>query len=230
MKQLLLLILYGFTITLVSCDVQLEPNVRILAKGTVTDQDNLPISNAKISVQTRRSNYSFGEEQYVIGEGYSDNDGSFSILSFYDKDMDFAIEIDAGENYSTYVYKTNTLDFTPLDLTFNLESIALKRLANFNFNMVRTSGDSNSINYSIKYIEDFCLEYYEGMQLNASQSMCYQEYILNRSANDDNPNYDTTLRVPFGETVQFTYTINDEPEITEMITINQENYDFTFSY
>ncbi|WP_458628416.1 carboxypeptidase-like regulatory domain-containing protein [Winogradskyella sp. PC D3.3] len=217
-------------LTAVSCEVRLEDDTRILVEGTIKDQNNSPISNAKISVQTRRSNYSEGENQYILGEGYSNSDGAFSVISLYDGDEDFAIEVDGGENYSTYVYKTNTINFTPDDLTFNLETVSLKKTANFNYNMVRTSGESNTLRYSFKYIEGFCLEYYEGTTLNEYQSSCYQERVVGQFLNDNNPDIEWLLSIPFGEDVEFTYSINDEPEITEIITINQENYDFTFSY
>lgn len=213
-----------------SCETKLEDNIRILTEGTIKDQDNLPISDATINVLTKRGNYSGGENQYVIGSGYSTVDGSFSVISFFDKDEDFAIEIDAGEAYSTYIYKSNTVEFTPLDLTFNLGTVNLKKLATFNYNIVRTSGESSSINYSFKYIEGFCLEYFEGTTLNEFQSVCYQERIISQILNDNNPDYEWLLRVPFGEVVEFTYSINEEPEITELITINQNNYDFSFTY
>ena len=217
-------------LTAVSCEVRLEDDTRILVEGTIKDQNNSPISNAKISVQTRRSNFSGGENQYILGEGYSNSDGVFSVISLYDGDEDFAIEINGGDNYSTYVYKTNTINYTPLDLTFNLETVSLKKLATFNYSMVRTSGETNTLRYSFKYIEGFCLEYYEGTTLNEYQSSCYQERVVGQLLNDNNPDIEWLLSIPFGEVVEFTYSINDEPEITELITINQDSYDFTFNY
>jgi len=219
-----------FLMTVLSCEVQLEDNTRIFVKGTIKDQDNGPISEAKISVLTKRGNFSGGENAYILGEGYSGSDGMFSVISFYDKDEDFAIEVAFGEAYSTYVYKSNTLDFTPTDLTFNLETVTLKKLANFNYNIVRTSGEANTITYSFKYIEGFCLEYFEGETLNELQSVCYQERFISRTLNDNNPDYEWLLHVPIGEVVEFTYSINDTPEITELITITEDNYDFTFTY
>ncbi|WP_179316689.1 hypothetical protein [Winogradskyella undariae] len=217
-------------LAVLSCEVRLEDNTRVLVEGKIIDQDNLPIVDAKISVLTRRGNFSGGQNQFILGEGYSTLDGTFSVVSFYNKDEDFAIEINAGENYGTYIYKTNTLDFTPSDLTFNLETVRLKRLANFNYNIVRTSGEGNSISFRFKYNEGFCLEYYEGTTLNELQSICFEEHILNRALNDGNPDAESVLRVPLDESIEFVYTINNGSEITEIITINEENYDFTFNY
>lgn len=217
-------------LTSFSCDVYLEDDTRILVEGTILDQNNSPISGAKISVQTKRSNYSGGENQYILGEGYSNADGYFSVISLYDGDEDFAIEIDGGDTYSTYVYKTNTLDYTPLDLTFNLETVHLKKTATFNYNIVRTSGESNTLRYSFHYMESFCLEYYEGTTLNEFQSSCYQERVVSQTLNDSNPDVEWLLNTPLGEAIEFTYSINEQPEITEVITINQANYDFTFNY
>ncbi|SDG83869.1 hypothetical protein [Winogradskyella thalassocola] len=219
-----------FLTTVLSCEVHLEDNTRILVEGIIKDQDNMPVPDAKVSVHTRRSNFSGGENPYLLGEGYSASDGTFSVTSFYDKDEDFAIEIALNESYSTYVYKSNTLNFTPIDLTFNLETITLRKLANFNYNIVKTSSASSAITYSFRYVEGFCLEYFEGGTLNELQSVCYQERFISKTLNDDNPDYEWLLQVPIGEVVEFTYSINDEPEITEFITINESSYDFTFNY
>ncbi|WP_178986591.1 carboxypeptidase-like regulatory domain-containing protein [Winogradskyella helgolandensis] len=219
-----------FLMTVLSCEVQLDANTRILVEGIVKDQDNVPISEAKISVLTKRGNYSSSENQYILGEGYSNADGHFSVISLYDGDEDFAIEIDGGDTYSTYVYKTNTLEYTPLDLTFNLETVNLKKTATFNYDIVRTSGTSNTLSYSFKYLDGFCLEYYDGSTLNEYQSSCYQEHVLGQFLNDNNSDTEWSFSLPLGEVVTFTYSINDEPEQTEFITINQDNYDFTFNY
>jgi len=230
MKLLFKLLTICVLVTILSCEVHLEDNTRILVEGTVRDENNSPISSAKISVLIKRSNYNNGENQYILGEGYSNFEGEFTVTSLYDKDEDFAIEIDGGDNYSTYVYKTNTLEYTPLDLTFNLETVSLKKLASFNYHIERTSGESNTLRYTFKYIKGFCLEYYEGTTLNEFQSSCYQEQVVSQFLNDSNPDVEWLLSIPFGDVVEFTYAINDEPEITEFITINEDNYDFTFTY
>ncbi|WP_040756555.1 hypothetical protein [Winogradskyella psychrotolerans] len=231
MKLLFKFFLIPFFLTAVlSCEVHLEDNTRILVEGTIKDQDNMPVPDAKVSVHTRRGNFSGGENSYLLGEGYSATDGTFSVISFYNKDEDFAIEVAFGETYSTYVYKSNTLNFTPVNLTFDLGTVSLKKMASFNYNIVRISGESTSITYSFRYIEGFCLESFEGETLSEYQSACYQERFIAQTLNDNNPDYEWLLQVPLGEIVEFTYSINDEPEITEFITINEDNYDFTFSY
>ncbi|WP_299121731.1 hypothetical protein [uncultured Winogradskyella sp.] len=227
-KKLLLL----FILTpLLTCEVRLENDTRIMVTGVVLDQNNSPIPEAKISIATKRgSGIGGGQSQYILGEGYSKSNGSFSVISFYDKDEDFAIEVDAGEIYSRYVYKNNTEDYTPVDLTFSLGEITLKKLANFNYNVIRTSGDGNTITFRIRYIDPVCLETYEGTILNELQTYCFQEEVINRSLGNNLPNLESNLRVLFGESIEFAYSINDEPEITQIITIDEENYDFSLNY
>ncbi|MEP5255871.1 MAG: hypothetical protein ABJQ39_12485 [Winogradskyella arenosi] len=215
---------------LCSCEVQLEDNMRIVVKGQVQDQYQAAIPEAKITVQTRRGNYSGSQSSYVLGEGYSTADGQFSVISFYDGDEDFAIEVSAGDDYSSYVYKQNTVNFTPSDYTFNLETVALKAMADFNLKVLRTSGEGNTLTYSLTYTEGFCLEFYEGEQPNPYDNTCYPQRMVSQQLNDNGPDIEKTYRVPIGEPVVFTYSINDEPEITEIITVNTASYDFSFSY
>ena len=219
-----------------SCDVKFEPNVRVLATGLVIDELGEPISGAEISVYTRKSTGIFlapapsGTNEFLLGSNYSNENGEFNVVSLFDRDSDFSIVILKDNTYTSYEYATNTVSNVPDNLVFNLETITLKRIGALNYNISRVSGEGNSLQVSFKFTDTNCLEYYNENGLDTSQSYCFEEQILSRTLNDDNPNLDGSFKTPYGTEVEFTYAINEQETITEIVTINQDNYDFTFNY
>ncbi|WP_430467247.1 hypothetical protein [Winogradskyella ouciana] len=219
-------------ISLLGCETRFEDNTRILVNGVIKDQSDLAVQDAQINVYTRRvTSFLGGESEFLLGSNFSDSNGEFSVVSLFDEDEDFSIEIDAGETYSKYVYRTNTVDFTPTDFTFNLETVTLQKLSKVNYSVTRTSGDGNSIQYTFRFINGFCSEVYEQGVLNPEESQCNTLQFLNGSLNDNNPDREGSFDAPIGTQVEFTYSINEAPETTEIFTINDNSVnEFTFTY
>lgn len=222
--------------TFYSCSTRFEDDIRVLVKGKVVNSFGEPIADAEVSVYTRRGRGIFfapgpsGSDDYVLGRNYSDSNGDFSVTSIFDKDEDFSIGIDAGDEYGKYGYYTNTEDYVPSDFVFNLETVTLKNISNVNYNISRVSGEGNTLRYSFKYENDYCEEYYEQETLNEDQSYCYADVFENRLLSDNQPDLESSFSTTNGSTVEFIYSINDQPEITETFTITDPTYEFTFSY
>src|SRR5690606_36583562 len=123
---------------------EFEKNTRILSKGVLQNQNGEPLSAIEVSVYTRAFNgefYVFGsnEDDYLLGNGFSNANGLFSVTSQFDKDDDFYIYVNGGDNYSSYIFKTTTEDYIPNDLTFDLGSITLEKLATVQFKITNTT-------------------------------------------------------------------------------------------
>lgn len=230
------LLFFGLLIMLQNCETRFEDDTRILVKGTIEDGLGNPIPDVEISVY-RGELFVFlfaplpsFDDEYLLGQNYSNSEGEFSVTSLYDKDQYFKIILDAGDAYTQYIYQSNTEDYIPSDLTFNLDAVTLYKLGTLNFAISRTSGDGNSIEYTFRYSSPLCVEYYEEEIINIEESNCYRDEFFNGTLNDENPNIESQFNVSVGTQVEFTYSVNGAPEITETFIINQENYEFTFSY
>ena len=217
---------------LISCGPpEFENNTRILVKGNLVDQDNSPLNNLEISVNTRKPTSLFsGESHFVLGSGFSQLDGSFAVTSLFDRDNDFSIEIDGEDNYSTYVYATNTEDYVPENFTFNLQTIILYKLSNITYNIERTSPVGTTLRFSFGFQDKDCIEYYDEGAINPTYSNCYQERTLVRTLNDNLPDMSGSFTSLLGSTVVFTYSINEEPEQTQIFVLDQVNYEYNFNY
>lgn len=224
------LILFLFS---VGCTPEFDSNKRILVTGIVLDSEGQGISGSQVNVYTKRSSgflYAFGQDEYLLGSGTTSLDGSFNITSLSDRDNDFAITVDGGQDYSNYVYATETQDFSPTNLTFDIGNVNLLNKAVVDFSIARVSGSSNSISYSFSYQNPECFEVYEEGVLNQDLSDCYSERITGGASNENNPDMDGQLITTLGSVVTFNYSINEEPEVSETFTVDQVNFTYDFTY
>ncbi|WMI66802.1 hypothetical protein RBH94_06455 [Aestuariibaculum sp. YM273] len=212
---------------------EFERNTRVLVKGKMIDENNQPISEVEISVYTYRfSGYIFDaiEDEYLLGLGKSKTDGSFEVVSLFDKDEDFAIVINGNEKYTNYTYLSSTTDHTPEDLVFDLEDKQLKSVSKVNYSISRTSPEGTTFRFSFQYSDINCIEYFNEGVLEPELSRCFFEANSGSFLNDTYPDYSNSFLTPIGTVVEFHYSINDQPEIIETFTVDQENYEFEFSY
>ena len=212
----LLFLLFG-------CEVQFEKNTRILVTGKTVDENNLPVEDVSVKVFTRDS-------QYLMGSGLSSANGNFEVISFYDQDDDFIIEIEFDNTFSTYSYRMNTEGFTPENFTIDLGQVPINRLANFNLNITRVSPPDTELQFSLLYIAPECNFLAVDGSIDLGQSQCFESFSLSRLLNNNNPDISRNINTLLGSEVVFTYSANGNPSISETFIINQTDYEFNFSY
>ena len=205
----------------------IENDLRILVKGKVVNQ-GLAIGSAEISVNTDSGGY--GANMVKLGGGTSNPDGTFEFVSLYGQNEFFEIEVSYQDNYSSYLYLTNSENYYPQDLTIDIGTIELREIANFNYNFTRTSPQGTTLEYTMFYTNPNCVEYFENNVLNPVQSSCYEQFTFSRTLNDINSEVNQSLSVPLGSNIEFSYSIAGGALITEIITVNQSNFDYDFSY
>lgn len=207
---------------------QVDNNIRVLVKGTVVDQQDNPLPNAHIKIYVDAVSY--GSSRVLLGQGFSDDTGRFSITSLFGANDIFLITISAGDAYASYSYRTSTKSYLPEDLTFDLQTIELSKLANFNYVITKTSSEDVVFNYSFKYIAPICNVFYEDEILDNYNSYCYEETQLARQLNAESLHVDKIILVPLQSQIEFTYSINDAAPQNQTFTINSEDYAFQFNY
>lgn len=232
-KGLLLL----FILFLLQCEVPFENNARLLIKGQIVDENNQPISNSQINVFVRRgenflynSDPSNEDSGVLLGATTSDIDGTFSLITLLGKDEDFVIEVYGGEDFSKYMYRTNTEAYIPDDYLIDLETISLPKKAFFEFNIIRSSPAGTELQYNFNYTSIPCLEVYEDGVLNEVETSCYKQMNRSRFLDDERPDASGDFLSFLGANVIFTYSINDQPEVVEVLTIDDINFEFNFNY
>lgn len=203
-------------------------NTRVLVKGRVVDADNNPVSNAIIQVYTIGSSYS--SDTILIGSGETNSTGDYEITSLFGRNESFSIEIELDNTYSRYAYRTNTINYTPENLTFDIPDVTLVKLSNFNYDISRTSGLDTTLSYSFNFISPECVEFYDEGELNSDLSQCFMQLNRGGILNTNNPDVTRSLAVPLNTFVEFSYAINDGTTMTQSLFIDTENYEFDFTY
>ncbi|TCK64781.1 hypothetical protein DFQ05_2518 [Winogradskyella wandonensis] len=213
-----------------SCaETQVDNNVRVLILGRVVDGDSNPIENATIHVYTEADG--LGASRVLLAEGISGTFGDFKITSLFGSNSRFYIEVTNGFEYANYTYTTNTSEYRPEDLTFNLQNVVLNKLSRFTYNITRESVAGTTLDFRFRYTDPFCREFFIDGELDAAQSYCFEERLTGRILSDDLPDaINREFATAFNSTIIFTYKINDGIEQEEVINVNLEDYDFSFSY
>lgn len=216
-------VLFNYAETLVDDDI------RVLVIGNVKDQDNNPIEAAHIEIVTDADGP--GALSIILSEGFSNDLGDFNITSLFGSNTLFYIEVSFNNNYSTYTYRTNTQEFRPDDLVFNLGDITLNQLSRLNYSIVRESGLGNTLDFTFSYNNPFCTQIFDENILNIEESFCFDNRFISRNLNDnfleiENRSFVTALN----QTVIFRYSINGEAEEEEIFIVNSEDYEFEFTY
>ena len=232
-KSLLQLLLIVFV--LASCEVPYEDNVRLLIKGMIVDNNQAPISDVEVSAYLRRDNnfiYSSGSSGSggeFLGNDLSDSEGEFEIISLFGRANDFAVEI-YNEGYSKYVYRTSLIDYEPKNLQIDLQTVSLRKLANLNLHVTRTSSSSSELTYSITYSQNYCREVYDEGEFVESESFCYAQNTISRHIEATETSSEVYVYSLLNSEIVFTYRIDDGPEQTQTILIDQPEYEFTFEF
>ena len=225
--------IFLITLLFVSCGPpEFEKNTRILVKGSLVDGNSNSIPNVEISIYTRRPLGFIGRDgnAFLLGRNYSQQNGIFNVTSLFDRDDDFTIEIDGQDKFSNYVYSTNTTNYLPQNLIFELQTVTLKTLSDFNYKISRESPQGTQLRFFFKYKSESCYEFFDEGVLNPIKTNCFTEISTGRFLNDDNPDISNKFLTLLGSEIEFRYTINDEPEVIETCIIDKENYEFEFSY
>ncbi|WP_055436133.1 hypothetical protein [Lacinutrix algicola] len=219
-----------------SCEVQFDRNIRIETTGKTVDENSIAIPNLFVGVFTEAARFiGFyptlnGDREYLLGSSNSDENGDFSVTSLFDSDQDFFIFVDGGDSRTNYIYSSDTFDFEPQNFIFNLDEVSLKKKANINLNITRTSALGTALDFYISYQSPLCEEVFVNGVLDEALSNCNRVESVFRTLNDDSPNYEKTSNSFITGTIEFGYSINGGAETIETFIINQENYDINFSY
>ncbi len=209
---------------------QFEKNIRIIVKGIVVDENDNPIPNLNVSIYTERGSVFGANKEFLLGSGLSNSQGVFNVNSFFDQNKGFQVEVNGDELFSNYFYQLDTHKYVPEDLTFNLNSVKLNRLSTVNFNIDKTSMEDNNLGFSFRFKDTNCVEVFNEDEIDITQSRCLEFTYLNTLLNKDSPEIASKFETLLGSTVEFTYRLNDEEEITNTFIVDKINYEFNFSY
>lgn len=230
------IIILAFLITLLNCEsdpLVLKKDTRVLVKGNIEDANGASISNAEILVYAKKGNgypTAIEEDKNMLGSGFSDAQGNFSVTSALAIDDEFTVEIKATDDYSLYVFQTDTEEYVPHSLIYSIPTVTLHQIATINYNITKTSIDDNSLQCWFRYVGNYCFEVYNSDGLDGNRSDCPSSKFLSRNLTVNNPDTDGNFTTQLGSIIEFTYSLNGEPNVSEFITINDLTHEFTFTY
>lgn len=217
------------SILLYSCEVPYDNNSRLLVKGQILDENNQPISGAQIRAYLDVAFFLVSVDEN-IGATLSQENGQFEIISLLGRDDDFIIDVLVNENYTKYQYRTDLTDFTPSNYLVDLGVVPVKRKASLELILQRVGQNATELQYFLEYKTPLCRETYIEETLSEEESFCYELNTDSGILSDDNPNLNLTYLTILDSEVKFTYSINGQPEVIQIITIDNLENEFTLEY
>ncbi len=215
---------------------EFEENTRIRVLGTVVNQNNVAIENASVNIFTDDEVGSIiiffpgvptFNQIFNLGSTNTNQSGEFSIVSLLNRSNNFLVSVEKDENYAPYLFKTNVFDYTPDNLTVDLNTITLKEKFSFDL-VINNQNPSSTIAVALNYEIPFCAEVYEEGTLQENLSNCYpsQEFTVSLQGEDFSKSFISTA----GSSIQISYSVNNQPEIVETINLNPSENVFTITY
>lgn len=236
MKVDLQLVLFTLALLILSCQPkEFEENTRIIIKGEVVDAFNNEIENASINIYTiDRVATIFNifpfiplsTQRFLLGETNSQASGEFSVTSLLNRSDNLIVEVENGTDYTSYMFATSILDYTPEDFTINLNTITLKQRATLTL-QVNNQANAEAVVLNVLFELPLCQELFVEGEFQAEQSMCYVQREQSYSFN--NQEFSRTIFSTLNSTVQISYSVNNQPEVTETIILNQLENVYTIS-
>lgn len=233
MKNVLHLFLFlAFSLMFMQCGPDYQTNKRVLIKGQLQNSNGEPLGNIDVSAFTLTDNYFQGNQPngYLLGRNKSQVDGSIAVVCLLDVESDFFVRVNGIEDYIdfSYVFKTDLPE--PENLVVDMGTVTLRKKARVTFYFTRTSPVGTTIDYTISYQNPFCAVVYEDNNLLSEESSCYEQITITNNQDSDNTTFMNVFESVLGSNFTFTYSIDNQPEITETITIDQSNFTYEFTY
>lgn len=208
---------------------EFEKNTRILTSGKVVNQNNEAIASASIQIFTDDQVGSIFNiipfvptfnQIFNLGSSSTNQSGDFSVVSLLNRSNNFIVSIEKDENYASYIFKTSVFDYTPNDLTVDLNTITLKEKSSFDLILINQN-PSSTISLTFNYEIPFCAEFYEEGILQENLSNCYPSDTFNVSLQGED--FFRSFISTAGSSIQLSYSINNQPEVVETIINEFEN-------
>jgi len=214
------LLFFLISIILYSCEPEIKENERTAIEGTVIDFEGNAIPNIPIKVKT---------QNLLLGEGSTDNIGSFKFTSLQSKFDELTINVNTEGGNSSFGTYSIIYSNKPLQQGYNLSDITLRRKATLLFNIEKTSSENNTLNWSLQYTEPFC-EIYDDEETSQNTSRCYETTSLIEVLDTTNPNFESEIFSVQNTTAQFTYQLNDAEPQTILIELTEATNFYEFEY
>lgn len=208
---------------------EFEKNTRILISGNVVDQNNAVIGGADIHIFTDDEVGSIfnifpfvptANQIFNLANTRTNQLGEFSVVSLLNRSNNFIVSVEKDENYASYIFKTSVFDYTPNDLTVDLNTITLKEKSSFDLILINQN-PSSTISLTFNYEIPFCAEFYEEGILQENLSNCYPSDTFNVSLQGED--FFRSFISTAGSSIQLSYSINNQPEVVETIINEFEN-------
>ena len=217
-----------FNLFLFTCEPPIEYNKRILVEGNLLNTNEEPLPDIQV--------YSFiGGSIYnsKLGEDYTDDQGYFEFVSFESFEGEFQIIINPNSSaYSSAIIRR----LPPADITtmnkevFKLGTIELRPISFLQLSINKTSNEDHQLTWRLEYFSSECYYNYDFISITPDENDCFAIKTFNDTPILDETDFSDRFKTLQNTTAKFIYQLDNEPEVTIEIPINENQVDYEFTY
>lgn len=217
-----------FNLFLFTCEPPIEYNKRLVVEGNLLNSEEESLPNIQV--------YSFivgSVYNSKLGEDYSDDQGNFHFVSFESFEGEFSIFINPNSSeYSSAIISRVTPDniLTINNEVFSLGTIELKPVSFLQLNINKTSNENHQLSWRLEYFSSECNYDYDFTSLTPIENECFAIKTFNDISILDETNFSDRVKTLQNTTATFIYQLDNEPEVTIEIPINQNQVEYEFTY
>lgn len=194
------------------CELDFEDNKRLLFRGVIVDENNAPLPNLPVQISTSRSSPISGSFNEVLGNDFTDEKGSFAILTLSPTAGDISVEINSkvqkGYIASLVTYRVSGARKTEeIDATFTLPQLRVERLIDTQLEIRRSGSSNDTLFYEFKRTfgeKQLDLGFAEIPNEEVFEFFLPSGTLLPTEAEKQEP----LLEIPAKDTIQFRYSFS----------------------
>lgn len=126
----------------------------------------------------------------------------------------------------------STLVYVNVSSSLDLGTIQLRRKADFHLKIIKISSTNDTLSWKLSYSQPYCRYVFENEMISKKESSCYETFVDQhyKKQTPNSPNLERKYHTVIGGKVKFTYRINNNPEQSILLNINETEEYYVFEY
>ena len=207
-----------------TCGFDVEDNRRLFVAGKLVDQNSNPVPDISVALSA---------EGHIVGTGKSDSNGNFAFTGLEALNRDLHIRVNTTPYDSLYTF-INIMNNTPAEernrQVYDLGELEIRERSDLHVKILKTSTGDNSISWNMEYTYAQCHFMINNEELYEEYLECYPVQFTSGVQNQNYPERELLVNSTLGSNVTITYSINDGPQQTDNIFLNEQNMEYVLEY
>lgn len=144
-----------FLVICTGCEFDYVDNERLLFKGSIVDENNIPVAGLPVRISVEVSYRHSQDFNEILGNGLTEENGTFSVMTLSPSSGDISVDVNANfqrgyvPGMATYrVFGLRNIE--KVDATYSLPQLRIERLIDSQLEIRRIGASTDTLFYEIR--------------------------------------------------------------------------------